>query len=110
MATDKDVTQTNNRKGMKIYILVGIYTPNEMGSTGNICDCLIFDSKEKAIERLRAEIKGDTDRNIEIEKTNIGDEQGRIIAECDYTADWTSDYLQYEIREIDTNEIGLTIK
>ena len=95
---------------MKIYVLVGIYTPNEMGATGNISDCLIFDSQEKAIERLREEIKSNTDRNIEIEKTNIGDEQGKIIAECDYTADWTSDYYQYEIREIDTNKIGLTIK
>lgn len=95
---------------MKIYILVGIYTPNEMGATGNISDCLIFDSKEKAIERLREKIKVETDRNIEIEETNIGDEQGKIIAECDFTADWTGDYYQYEIREIDTNEIGLTIK
>ena len=95
---------------MKIYILVGIYTPNELGATGNICDFLLFDSKEKAIERLQQEIEGDTERSVTIREINVTDDHGRIIAECDYTADWNGDYYNYEIREIDTEEVGLKIK
>lgn len=91
---------------MKIYILVGIYTPNELGATGHINNFLLFNSKEKAIERLQQEIEGDTESSVTISEINVTDEQGRIIAECDYTADWTGDYYQYEIREIDTEEIG----
>ena len=91
---------------MKVYILVGIYTSNDLGATGDICDFLLFDSKEKATERLQQEIEGNTESSVTIKEINVTDEQGRIISECDYTADWTGDYYHYEIREIDTEEIG----
>ena len=90
---------------MKIYILVGIYTRNELGATGSISDCLIFKTKEEALKRLYQEISRDCERKETIEEVDIQEEQGKTIARHEWTTDWDSDLNSYEIREIDTDVV-----
>lgn len=90
---------------MKLYVATKIYTPNELGGTGSIADVILCSSLDDAYKQVYDDMHSHLEKIETIEKVNIEDGQGKIVAECNYVTDWDSDVVEWEIREFDTDKI-----
>ena len=73
---------------MKIYIVIEIRTPNELGGTGDLSECEVFKTAEEAIDYVRRESGEEPDTG-----------NPNYVCEATEVTEWDGDFIQYYVIE-----------